>query len=149
MKTLSCILLFLAFAATASAAGLHGEYNGFAVVRVEVNGEPVQSPVPGINMNGTTLVPLRVVSEALGARVGWQPETYTAVITTANGTADSGAGSEAGEESQLYGEMAALFGKLDRLAGSLESIGQGLNIAREQTASSSDSAMPTKSGRSI
>lgn len=48
--------------------------------RVQVNGRIITTDVPPQNVNGRLLVPLRAVSEALGAEVGYNPETRTAII---------------------------------------------------------------------
>ncbi|ADZ84896.1 copper amine oxidase N-terminal domain-containing protein [Cellulosilyticum lentocellum] len=45
-----------------------------ASVKIIVNGEEVKSTVAPIQKNSTTLVPLRLVSEKLGAEVKWYPE---------------------------------------------------------------------------
>ncbi|MDF2630994.1 MAG: hypothetical protein K0R39_4825 [Symbiobacteriaceae bacterium] len=47
-----------------------------------VNGEPVALDVPPMIVNSRTLLPLRAFSEAFGADVGWDPETYTVSITS-------------------------------------------------------------------
>ncbi len=47
-----------------------------------VNGQPQSLPLPAQLINGTTLVPLRFLSEALGASVGWNPATATVTIQT-------------------------------------------------------------------
>lgn len=52
-----------------------GEKNGYK------NGKTVMMEVPGVIFNGFTLVPLRFVSEALGASVAWNGETKRIDIT--------------------------------------------------------------------
>ncbi|WP_236291477.1 stalk domain-containing protein [Paenibacillus allorhizoplanae] len=52
-----------------------GEKNGYK------NGKAVTMEVPGVISNGFTLVPLRFVSEALGALVAWNGETKRIDIT--------------------------------------------------------------------
>lgn len=47
-----------------------------------VNGQPQALPVPAKLINGTTLVPLRFISQALGASVAWHPVTSTVTIQT-------------------------------------------------------------------
>ena len=47
-----------------------------------VNGEPHTLPLPAQLINGTTLVPLRFISESLGAGVSWNPVTSTVTIQT-------------------------------------------------------------------
>lgn len=45
-----------------------------------INGERKELSAPIINKNGSTMVPLRFVSEALGAQVNWDTETKTITI---------------------------------------------------------------------
>lgn len=47
-----------------------------------VNGQKRTLALPAFTENGTTLVPLRFVSEALGAQVGWRGASRTVVIAT-------------------------------------------------------------------
>ncbi len=47
-----------------------------------VNGQPHTLPQPAQLIRGTTLVPLRFISEALGASVGWNPAISTVTIQT-------------------------------------------------------------------
>ena len=47
-----------------------------------VNGLPQDLPQPAQLINGTTLVPLRFISESLGASVGWNPMSSTVTIQT-------------------------------------------------------------------
>jgi len=46
-----------------------------------VNGKPITLEVPAKISNGRTFVPLRFVSEALGASVIWEAQTKRIVIT--------------------------------------------------------------------
>lgn len=50
-----------------------------------INNQPVELEVPGRIVNDRTLVPLRFVSEALGARVDWDGSARTVRITRASG----------------------------------------------------------------
>lgn len=81
-----CIALIAGTAVYAVPGALHGAFEGFPIVRVVVNGVAVQGDVPAINFRGRTMVPVRFVSEALGATVGWDAATWTASIALA-GTA--------------------------------------------------------------
>ncbi|MBC7807595.1 MAG: copper amine oxidase N-terminal domain-containing protein [Akkermansiaceae bacterium] len=59
--------------------------------QAQVNGATRTLAVPAQAVNGTTLVPLRFVSEALGAAVKWQAASRTVIIsTTENASAGSG-----------------------------------------------------------
>ncbi|MBN9503951.1 MAG: hypothetical protein BGO01_03135 [Armatimonadetes bacterium 55-13] len=59
--------------------------------RAVLNGRDVMMDVPAMEYRGSTLVPLRFMSEALGAEVKWDGATSTVMIAT-NGTTDSGGG---------------------------------------------------------
>ncbi|WP_286890809.1 copper amine oxidase N-terminal domain-containing protein, partial [Thermobacillus sp.] len=72
-KLLLLIALFLLLGAT-YATGAGGQF-----VKVFVNGKQVQS---GQIIDGSTMLPLRAIAEALGARVDWDQATYSAKITT-------------------------------------------------------------------
>lgn len=50
-------------------------------IRLVIDGKQVDSDSDPININGRTLVPIRVVSEKLGAKVEWDEETRTVSIT--------------------------------------------------------------------
>lgn len=86
MKKIVCSVIILALAGsiTASAASSNDQtYKGYSVIHVQANQKAIQSEVPGINMDGTSMVPLRVIAEALGAEVKWNGETSTVLISTA------------------------------------------------------------------
>ncbi|HEV2439370.1 MAG TPA: copper amine oxidase N-terminal domain-containing protein [bacterium] len=51
-----------------------------------VNGQPAAMDVPAMLVGGRTMVPLRFVSQALGASVNWDASTYTVTIAS-SGTA--------------------------------------------------------------
>lgn len=51
----------------------------------DVDGKSVQLTTPAENRNGSTLVPLRFVSEALGARVRWNPNNMMVMVRTTGG----------------------------------------------------------------
>ncbi|HUW66143.1 MAG TPA: stalk domain-containing protein [Spirochaetia bacterium] len=50
-----------------------------------VNGNPEIMDVMPVVVNGRTMLPARWVSQALGARIGWNPRTGTILITGING----------------------------------------------------------------
>ena len=55
-----------------------------ANIKLNINNPYVTTAVAPIQENGTTLVPLRVVSENLGASVGWDGPTQTITINKGN-----------------------------------------------------------------
>lgn len=56
------------------------------IVNVTVNTVPVESSVPGVILDGSTMLPVRPLVQALGGKVAWDPATYTATISTPAGT---------------------------------------------------------------
>lgn len=50
-----------------------------------INKQSVKLDVPAKNLKGTTMVPVRFVSESLGEKVGWNSKTKTVSITTSGG----------------------------------------------------------------
>lgn len=72
-------VLFFALSVISAFAGT-GSYKGFPQVKLIVNDREITGEVPAINMDGNTLVPLRVVAESLGASVAWDAEAQTAII---------------------------------------------------------------------
>jgi len=71
---LAMILIFGLLAGTANAAD---------PIRIVIDGKEVKSDVAPVVENGRTLVPLRVISETLGADVEWTASTRTVTIRTA------------------------------------------------------------------
>lgn len=55
------------------------------------NGQPVSLDVPAKVVGGRTLVPLRFVSEALGAAVNWNANTRTVTVTSSGSVPSAGA----------------------------------------------------------
>lgn len=82
-----CVVLLLLFGAVGFAS-MHGLFEGYPVVKVVVNGQEIKGDVPAINFKGRTMVPVRFVSEALGADIAWDAENETVIIKT-DGTAVS------------------------------------------------------------
>lgn len=60
----------------------HGSFTGLPIVRIVVDGNEVKGDVPGVILRNRTMVPLRFVSEALGADVSWDQATLTASVTS-------------------------------------------------------------------
>lgn len=78
------IILILAVALMSTgivfAASVNGSFAGLPIVNVKVNGETVKSDVPGVVLQGKTLLPVRAVVESLNAAVSWDQTTMTASI---------------------------------------------------------------------
>jgi hypothetical protein len=50
--------------------------------QITVNGETSSFDVPSTIIDGRTLVPMRMLAEAIGAEVSWNPDTRTAAVVT-------------------------------------------------------------------
>jgi serine protease Do len=61
-------------------------YRGYPVARVLVDGQEVVFDVPAHIVDGRTLVPLRFVTEAMGAEVNWFEESSTVTVETSGKT---------------------------------------------------------------
>ncbi|MFI2858614.1 copper amine oxidase N-terminal domain-containing protein [Paenibacillus sp. JSM ZJ436] len=55
-----------------------------------IDGKSTTLDVPAKNLSGTTMVPVRFVSEALGEKIGWNSTTKTVTVTTSNNSAGEG-----------------------------------------------------------
>jgi hypothetical protein len=77
----ACSMLF---AGVTTGASINGSYKGYSIVKVLMNGEEVIAEVPGINLDGVTMIPLRSAVQALGAKVSWNDNSYTASIALTN-----------------------------------------------------------------
>lgn len=60
---------------------------GLGQPTARINGQVRQLTTPAMSVGGRTMVPLRFVSEALGADVRWSPASRTVAITTTGGPA--------------------------------------------------------------
>lgn len=84
MKKLKIQILFLTLFLLLTLSGIAYSQD---LVTIYVNGKKIESDVPPQIINGRTMVPVRFVSEALGADVDWNAENR-AVIITKNETMD-------------------------------------------------------------
>ncbi|MDF9407883.1 copper amine oxidase N-terminal domain-containing protein [Pelotomaculum isophthalicicum JI] len=55
--------------------------NDTGYIRIYVNGNILYPDVAPLLINGRTMVPVRFIAEALGARVGWDEQSQTVIIT--------------------------------------------------------------------
>lgn len=75
------LAILVSFCVGALAGSRWGDYKGYSVVRVLINGAEARGDVPAINIDGRTMVPARLVAEALGAQADWDQENYTTIIS--------------------------------------------------------------------
>lgn len=106
---LVAVLLMTVSTVTWAAGNL---YAGYQVVRVMVNGREVQSPVPAIIFNGSTLIPLRAAVEAMGGQVAWDAATNTATITAQTATTGGDSAALKTENQSLKTQLATVQSEL-------------------------------------
>lgn len=81
MKKLNILTILMLFiAANVAHASFNGTFNGFQIVKIFSNGEEVTTSTPAILVDGTTMVPIRVL-EQFGFVVEWDSDTYSVEIT--------------------------------------------------------------------
>ena len=77
MKRIYALLMALSLILLLSLSASGANQSG---VRILVDGEALHAPASYISQDGTTMVPLRAVAEALGCEVAWDPATRTVSI---------------------------------------------------------------------
>lgn len=125
---LACFLL-LTLALPASAAGPNGEISigmdedgagsykpaSVSVVRLTLNGTVLDSDVPAFIRGGRTMVPVRLITERMGASVQWFADTNEVAISLNGRTVTLKIGSPQalvnGEEVNLYDSVPAMVAK--------------------------------------
>jgi len=85
MRRFSLVILaavFILGAVSAAWASEWGTFRGFPKARIMLDGQVAKPSSPAIVVDGTTYVPLRFVSESLGANIDWDAGTYTVEINS-------------------------------------------------------------------
>lgn len=83
VAALAVVLIVLISAVAGAGTYLWGTFQGWQIIKVIVDGQPVNMPdVPAVLLGGRTMVPLRFVSEALRAQVKWDGTLQTVSITS-------------------------------------------------------------------
>lgn len=72
---LTAVGILLMLSLTASGANRSG-------VNIQVDGQSLEAPGAYISQEGSTMVPLRAVAEALGCEVTWDPVTRTVILVS-------------------------------------------------------------------
>jgi hypothetical protein len=82
MKRIISIIAAVAVISTGVvfAANINGNYKGFPIANVTLNGQKVSSDVPGIIFDSRTLLPVRAVAEAMHSVIQWDQKSMTAKI---------------------------------------------------------------------
>lgn len=82
-KLIILIILFLVLGAVTvyGTNAINGYYKGNEIVNIKLDGQELDSSVPAVMLEGTTMVPLRAVGENLDVIVGWNgPERTVELI---------------------------------------------------------------------
>lgn len=88
--------------ATAATSGANG-----GMIKISLNGQYILSDAAPVIENGTTLVPVRVISEELGAGVDWNNQNRTVMIKTGEKQIQLSIGSKQATVSSNAGSNAA------------------------------------------
>jgi hypothetical protein len=77
VRTVVAAMVLVAALATVTLAGANGVFEGYPIVKLVINGAPLQAEVPAINFKGRTLAPVRALVEAVGGTVAWDGSSWT------------------------------------------------------------------------
>jgi len=81
MLSLLLVVVLVAMSIPLPATAATGSANG-GLIKISLNGQYISSDVAPVIENSTTLVPVRVISEKLGAEVDWNNQNRTVAIKT-------------------------------------------------------------------
>ena len=96
----------------------------------KVNGKDVTLDVPAKLISDRTLVPVRFISESLGAKVDWDNDTQTVIITT----------NENNGKTLIFDDLSEFKNNVDyKLGGKLEEAGVSLSTEQDHTTGSGKS----------
>lgn len=96
------------------------------------NGQPVSLQVPGKIIQGSTMVPLRFVSESLGANVHWDGTTRTITITSSSETIKPEPQPLPQPKPLPTPEPAPVTGKININTASLDELQQIIHIGKDR-----------------
>ena len=74
---LTCLLILSSAIAVFSN---NGEYEGFSIINVIINGKKIKSDIPAVIFYGKTMMPVREVSDTMKSMVEWNSTTKTVSI---------------------------------------------------------------------
>lgn len=75
---ITLIITLLTFTMVVGAAGINGDFKGFPIVNVNVNGVKVASEVPAVNFFGKTVLPVADIAKVFNTVIEWDSTTWTA-----------------------------------------------------------------------
>lgn len=118
------VLIFsLLLSGTIHAASINGLFEGFPIVNINVNGKIINSDVPGINFYGRTMVPVRFISQELGANVQWDGSTSTVYINNSINSSQNDI-----ETIKLYSEIISFYKLLEDLGELIQITSDDLDL---------------------
>lgn len=93
---LIALLMLLAIPSSFAATGEPAVINIYKIDGTEITAIAFEDAKPFIDSNGRTLIPLRAVTESLGADVSWDPTTSTAKVVLGSKTVELQSGKDFG-----------------------------------------------------
>lgn len=112
-------VLTLCLGGVVSAAGIWGSYKGNDIIRLTVEGVPVQvADAPAINYDNRTLVPLYLLQQA-GLEYKWDGATKTVDIQKPKGVSPE-AHEQSLDKAKLYAEIAMQYRELEALEDGID-----------------------------
>lgn len=78
-KVVLSVLTIILILSLTTVIGHSGE-----AIKIFMNGKEVSTDIPAMNIGGRVMVPVRFVSEALGAKVDWDADNNSVIITQPN-----------------------------------------------------------------
>ncbi|MEN1761459.1 copper amine oxidase N-terminal domain-containing protein [Anoxynatronum sibiricum] len=80
-KTIAGVFVFLLLmTGIVFASGMYGSFEGLPIVKVVINNKELVSDVPGVVLNGRTMLPVKAIAEQFDAVVKWNSSTQTVDI---------------------------------------------------------------------
>ena len=119
------------------------EFAGYQVVPVTVDGQEIASAVPPISLFGTTMVPLRVVSEVLGANIAYNPTTGSVAITRSFAVSESSWQEMWSRVEAIVAENAALKSRLATAERTIASLTKDLATTQKSLAATQQDLVAT------
>ncbi|RAV03066.1 hypothetical protein DQG13_08410 [Paenibacillus sp. YN15] len=124
---LATILGSFFFSGIAFSEVMHGSFKGFPIVKLFIDGKEINNEVPAIVVDGNTLVPLRVISEALGREISWDGDSQSVFV----GKKPSNSNAQSTNQNFEFSGLNDYYD--DGLLGIYHVTGQVKNISGERT----------------
>lgn len=129
-KIAAVLLLSTLIAGTVSASTINGDYKGNPIVKVRANGVLVDSDVPAQIIDGSTLLPLRAVANAVGAELIWNQDTYSVDLKT-NVSSIASSNVEDIKKIKLLSKISNHYHRVSNLGQLLTGVGTNFSLTYE------------------